>query len=166
MLRRAERRVFPLVAAALVACAAVPLPPASAQVESLDSLTRVRDSTSARVSSASPDPASNADNRYIKPGETFTLADVKGPGVIRHIWFTFSESDPSWLSKEGAADPSEIVLRMYWDGATEPAVESPLGDFFAAGFGQRAECVSAPVLVQGGDSYNCYWPMPFASSAH
>ena len=40
-------------------------------------------------------------------------------------------------------------------------MESPLGDFFAAGFGQRAEVNSAPVEVQGGDAYNCYWPMPF-----
>jgi len=57
------------------------------------------------------------------------------------------------------------VLRMYWDGAAEPAVEAPLGDFFAAGFGHRAEINSAPVIVQGGDSYNCYWAMPFFKSA-
>ncbi len=135
------------------------------QDDALDALTRVRDAVSGRVSSAHPEAWSNADNRWVKPGETFTLAELKGPAVIRHIWFTFAESGPSWLSKEGAADPSEIVLRMHWDGADEPAVEAPLGDFFAAGFGRRAECVSAPVVVQGGDSYNCYWAMPFRSSA-
>ena len=139
--------------------------PAMAQDGSLDALTRARDSVSARVSSASPDAWSNADNRTVKPGETFTLAELAGPGIVRHLWFTFAESGPSWLSKGGAADPSEIVLRMYWDGASEPAVEAPLGDFFAAGFGRRAECNSAPVVVQGGDSYNCFWPMPFVKSA-
>ncbi|MCC6971741.1 MAG: DUF2961 domain-containing protein [Phycisphaerales bacterium] len=152
---------------ALVACIAttVGLASAAAQDAALDSLMRVRDAVSGRVSSANPEAWSNADNRWVKPGETFTLAEIEGPGVVRHIWFTFAESGPSWLSKEGAADPSEIVLRMYWDGAAEPAVESPLGDFFAAGFGKRAECVSAPIAVQGGDSYNCYWPMPFKTSA-
>ena len=129
----------------------------------LESLARAGDSVSGRVTSTHA--WSNADNRWVKPGEVYTVAAIEGPGMIRHIWFTFAESGPSWLSKEGAADPSEIVLRMYWDGASEPAVEAPLGDFFAAGFGRRAEINSAPVLVQGGDSYNCFWPMPFFRSA-
>ncbi len=131
----------------------------------LDGLTRPSSGVSGRVSSNSPDPWSNRDNRWVKPGESFVVADVTGPGVIRHIWFTFAEPSPSWLSKDGAADHSEVVLRMYWDGAEEPAVEAPLGDFFAAGFGRRAEIQSMPVLVQGGDSYNCFWPMPFFKSA-
>lgn len=138
-----------------------------ALAQPLDHLTRPGPGVSARVSSASPDPDSNRDNKYIKPGETFVLADIQGAGVIRHIWFTFADSGPSWLSKEGSADPSEVVLRMYWDGAAEPAVESPLGDFFACGFGRRAEVNSVPVVVggAGGDSYNCFWPMPFFTSA-
>ncbi len=139
--------------------------PAIAQ--SLDDLTQVRDATSARVSSAHPEAWSNGDNRWVKPGEAFTMADLKGPGVVRHIWLTFPDSAPSWIAKEGSAAPDEIVLRMYWDGAEQPAVESPLGDFFAAGFGRRAEINSSPVQVQGagGDSYNCFWPMPFFRAA-
>ncbi len=133
----------------------------------LDDLTVVREARSHRVASNSPDPGSNADNRHVKPGETFVLADVKGSGVVRHIWLTFAESAPSWLSKAGSADPSEVVLRMYWDGAIEPSVEAPLGDFFAAGFSKRAEVNSLPVVVggAGGDAYNCYWAMPFHSGA-
>lgn len=143
--------------------------PASALVPPtpLNDLSTVREARSRRVASNSPDPGSNADNRWVKPGEAFTLAEVQGSGVVRHVWLTFAEPAPSWLSKYGSADPSEIVLRMYWDGATEPAVESPLGDFFAAGFGTRAEVNSTPVVVggSGGDAYNCYWPMPFRTSA-
>jgi hypothetical protein len=101
----------------------------------------------------------------VKAGETFAMADIQGPGVIRHIWLTFAESSPNWLAKDGAAAPDEVVLRMYWDGASEPAVEAPLGDFFTAGFGKRAEVESGPVVVQGGDSYNCFWAMPFFKSA-
>ncbi len=126
---------------------------------------RFQPGRSRRVSSAAESPLSNRDNLWIAPGETRVLADLTGPGVIRHIWLTFSEAAPNWLSVEGSANPSEIVLRMHWDGAEQPAVEAPLGDFFAAGFGVRAEVNSVPVQVQGGDAYNCYWPMPFFKSA-
>ncbi len=133
--------------------------------QSLDALTRPREAVSARVASNHPEAWSNWDNRRVQPGETYTLAELEGPGVIRHIWFTFPDSGASWIAATGCAAPDEIVLRMYWDGAEEPAVEAPLGDFFAAGFGRRAAVRSVPVQVQGGDSYNCFWAMPFFKSA-
>ena len=132
---------------------------------SLGYLTALRPGRSARLSSAAPKRSSNWDNRVIPPGKTFVLADIAGPATIQHIWLTFPEPGPSWLGRDGNANHSELVLRIYWDGAAEPAVESPVGDFFAAGFGERAEVNSAPVVVEGGDSYNCYWPMPFHKSA-
>lgn len=124
-------------------------------------LAALRSGRSARLSSGAPKRSSNRDNRLIPPGKTLVLADIAGPATIHHIWMTFPEPGPSWLGRGGNANHSELVLRIYWDGGAEPAVESPVGDFFAAGFGQRAEVNSAPVQVEGGDSYNCYWPMPF-----
>ena len=56
-------------------------------------------------------------------------------------------------------------MRIYWDGNPRPAVEAPLGDFFASCFGQRREVVSLPVVVDDGDAYNCFWQMPFRKSA-
>ena len=104
--------------------------------------------------------------RNIAPGKTLVLADINdGPGIVKHIWMTFPEPAPSWLGRDGCADHSELVLRMYWDDVTEPAVETPIGDFFAAGFGRRAEVNSMPVQVEGGDAYNCFWLMPFHKSA-
>lgn len=152
------RRVAPVLAATLCTAAGAQLPADFA---------RVQPGASARVSSAHPEAWSNGDNRWVKPGETLVLADVQGPGVIRHIWLTFPDAAPSWIAKEGSAAPDEIVIRMYWDGHDQPAVEAPLGDFFGAGFGRRAEINSIPVQVQGagGDSYNCFWPMPFFTSA-
>ena len=131
----------------------------------LGHLARLAPGRSARVSSAAPVRSSNRDNRHIDPGETFTLAEIAGPATITHIWITFPTPAPGWLGREGNADHSELVLRMYWDGADRPAVEAPVGDFFAAGFGQRAEVRSMPVQVEGGDAYNCFWPMPFRTSA-
>jgi hypothetical protein len=54
---------------------------------------------------------------------------------------------------------------MFWDGNPRPAVEAPLGDFFASCFGLRSEVISLPVVVEGADSYNAFWRMPFRKSA-
>jgi hypothetical protein len=146
-------------AAVLILAAGVPGLPA----QDLSDLMRIKPGRSAAVTSADPNPDSNADRiKYIAPGETRVLADIQGPAVIRHIWLTFNEARPNWLEAGGSARPDEIVLRMYWDGSPEPAVEAPLGDFFASGFGLRKEIVSVPLQIKGGDGYNSFWPMPFA----
>ncbi len=137
-----------------------------AMCQNLSDLMQIHPGRSRAVTSSDPNPNSNADRlKYVNAGETKVLADIKGPGVIRHIWLTFSEARPNWLEAGGSARPDEIVLRMYWDDAKEPAVEAPLGDFFASGFGERHEIKSAPVQVEGGDGYNCYWAMPFYKRA-
>jgi len=128
----------------------------------LSGLTQVKKGRTKAITSSDPDFNSNLDRRtYIKPGETMVLADIPGPAVINHIWLTFNDARPNWLEEFGSAHPGEIVLRMYWDEGAEPAVEAPLGDFFGIGFGLRREINSLPVLVEGGDGYNCYWQMPF-----
>jgi hypothetical protein len=130
--------------------------------DDLADLAQVKPGRSRAVTSADPNPNSNKDRiGIVKPGETVILADIKGPAVINHIWLTFNEARPNWLESAGSARPDEIVIRIYWDDGKEPAVESPLGDFFAAGFGLRREICSVPVQVESGDAYNCFWPMPF-----
>ncbi len=134
--------------------------------QSLDFLMKVQPGRSRAISSTDTSYTGNGDRiRYIKPGETRVLASLSGPAVIRHIWLTFNEARPNWLEPGGSAAPDEIVLRMYWDGEKEPAVEAPLSDFFGAGFGRRLEIKSVPVQVESGDGYNCYWPMPFLKRA-
>jgi len=89
----------------------------------------------------------------IAPGDTFTLGEVAGSGMIEHIWMTLG----------GAVDYRSAILRIYWDGETSPSVESPVGDFFAAGWGRGAEPLinSAAVAVNPGSGFNSFWPMPF-----
>ena len=108
---------------------------------------------------------SNFDNRLVPPGEKVVLLDAKGPGLITHMWFTFLEPQPKRGDKPGRANHQEFLIRMYWDGSERPGVEAPFGDFFASCFGKRREVNSVPVVVEGGDSYNCYWHMPFRKSA-
>lgn len=108
---------------------------------------------------------SNSDNSRVGPGQTHVLMDAKGPGVITHIWMTFLGPEIQEWAKNGSANHQEMLLRIYWDGDPRPAVEAPVGDFFANCFGKRSEVVSLPVVVEDGDSYNCFWNMPFRKSA-
>lgn len=108
---------------------------------------------------------SNRDNFRVPPGETHVLMDVEGPGVITHLWLTFLGPEPHPWAKDGSANHQEMLLRIYWDGSDTPGVEAPVGDFFGGCFGKRSELVSIPVITQGGDSYNCFWHMPFHKSA-
>jgi len=118
-----------------------------------------------RDPNGTPDPNSNWDNSNVAPGERKILLDVQGPGVITHIWMTFLGPEPHPWAKNGSANHQEMLLRMYWDGATRPGVEAPVGDFFANSFGKRSAVVSLPVIVEDADSYNCFWHMPFRKSA-
>lgn len=87
-------------------------------------------------------------------GSLTTLADIKGQGMIQHIWITV---DPKAYR--------DCVLRMYWDGEETPSVEVPLGDFFACGHGLRTNITSLAVAVNPSGGFNSYWPMPFYKSA-
>jgi hypothetical protein len=111
------------------------------------------------------DVQSNWDNFNVPAGATHVLMDAEGPGVITHIWVTFLGPEPHGWAPQGSADHQELMLRMYWDGDPRPAVEAPVGDFFANCFGKRTEVLSMPVIVEGGDSYNAFWRMPFRKSA-
>jgi hypothetical protein len=90
----------------------------------------------------------------IAGNETATLAEIEGPGAIQHIWLTVHPRH--WRS---------LVLRMYWDGEETPSVETPLGDFFCNGWGQRSNVVSIPIAVNPAGGFNSYWQMPFRASA-
>ena len=99
----------------------------------------------------------NLDMTWLLPGQVLALPVFEGPGVITHMWFT---SHAGWVGELNA-----LVLRIYWDGATEPGVEVPLADFFAVGQGRPASVESIPVQVSPTGSLSCCWRMPFARSA-
>lgn len=108
---------------------------------------------------------SNFDNFRVDPGKTHVLMDRQASGVIAHIWITFLAPEPQDWAKNGSANHQDMLLRMYWDGATKPCVEAPVGDFFANCFGIRSSVVSLPIIVEDADSYNSFWQMPFRKSA-
>ena len=93
-------------------------------------------------------------------GETVVLADVEGPGVVRHLWITVADRTDA-----GPFVLRDLVLRMFWDGEQEPSVEVPLGDFFCNGFATRALVTSEPIVVAPTGGMNSYFPMPFRRHA-
>ena len=95
----------------------------------------------------------NDDSIVLKPGQTAAIFDDAGPGEIRHIWITMASPEAYHLKK--------IVLRMYWDGETEPSVETPIGDFFGLGLGTYTVFASSLVVVAPDKALNAYFPMPF-----
>ena len=99
----------------------------------------------------------NADARQIAPGETLTVLDESGPGVITHIWFTIASGDP-WHLKA-------LVLRAYWDSESNPSIETPVGDFFGLGLGDYYRYQSIPLSVGSDKALNCFFPMPFQKRA-
>jgi len=135
-----------------------PCSPQPASAQGLSEITRSIDARRFRASSGLFDPESNRDSRPIAPGETLTLAELDGPGEIRHIWFTIGGLDRRFTRS--------LVLRFYWDDSDVPSVEAPIGDFFAAGNGMRVNVSSLPIEVTSyGRAFNSYWRMPFHKKA-
>lgn len=135
----------------------VPAPPPAGVLAAdnpMMQLARPKNFSTARVSSF----ARNGLNLDTVPipvgGEEVTIADIKGPGAITHIWTTY---------KGGGRD---LIIRFYWDGSEHPSVEAPIGDFFGVAMGHVAPISSLPIqCTSRGRSRNCWWYMPFNKSA-
>ncbi len=107
------------------------------------------------------DPAGNADSlNSFAPGQTHVMLDKDGPGRINHIWMTYA----TFAGHQTAL--RDLVIRMYWENSAIPAVEVPLGDFFAQGHSRSYNVNSAPITIgENPRALNCYWPMPFYKHA-
>jgi hypothetical protein len=155
--------MYKLFAIGLLTCA-LSLPAlASAQVPegTLTDLARIRDGVrSKRVSSFDRTGGNNDRFERIPDGETRTLMEVEGAGMINHIWITIAPPPPD-LSR------NDIILRMFWDGEELPSVESPIGPFFGQGWDESYNYASLPLAagpVQGRGLVS-YFVMPFARGA-
>jgi hypothetical protein len=89
-----------------------------------------------------------------KTTKRVVVADLKGPAEITMIHFAYPQN--------GTVN-RDLLLRIYWDGETNPSVECPMVDFFCDPNGSREVVNTALVNVRHG--YNAYFPMPFRKSA-
>lgn len=89
----------------------------------------------------------------IEPHSTFTMADIHGSGIIRHIWLT-----PAGIPTRYA------ILRIFWDDCDVPSVECPLGDFFANAYNTQFKSLQSLCICNNPrNGMNCYFTMPFAT---
>ena len=100
--------------------------------------------------------------RVLAAGETVVLADIAGPGTVRHIWMTFPPAPPETMRA--------LTIEVFYNGASEPSVSVPALDFFGLPHGRPVAYHSALTSVQEGRGYQRLLPdaVPanaFASSA-
>jgi hypothetical protein len=81
------------------------------------------------------------------------LADLEGPGVVRHIWMTFPPAPPSAMRA--------VWMEIFYDDATAPSASLPCLDFFGVPHGRPVPYASALTTMPEGRGLNAYFPMPF-----
>ena len=140
----------------LLVLSLLPIEAIGQQGHGMPDLTEKQTYTLRRATSSDP-TGGNADARSVAPGETFTVLDENGPGMVSHIWFTIADQEPYHLKR--------IVLRIYWDGESTPSVEAPIGDFFGLGTGDYFNWQSELLSVGSSKALNCFFPMPYAKHA-
>jgi len=93
-------------------------------------------------------------------GASAVVADLKGPRAITAIRVVNDFGDPAETVVPALR---ELALRITWDGADQPAVWAPLGDFFGTAPGAN-RYRSLPLGITEQEGY-ALWYMPFAERA-
>jgi hypothetical protein len=95
----------------------------------------------------------------VQPGESVTLLDIEGTGIINRIWLT---ADDLFHNPE---EHRSMKIEMFWDGSEKPAVSAPLEDFFNQVFGQMVAFDNHLFSSPEGRSLMSYVQMPFRKGA-
>lgn len=135
--------------------------PVMVLAQDMTALSQIKQNVRSKRISSFDRSGDNHDNfQNIKPGEKRTIAEIKGAGIIQHIWITMGP-EPNVLSR------NDVIIRMYWDGNDFPSVEAPIGPFFGQGWNESYLFTSAPLLASpmNGNGLVSYFAMPFANGA-
>ena len=95
----------------------------------------------------------------IEPGKTASLR-IDGPRAITAIRGKVKTADRA----DQMAAMRRLALRITFDGAEQPAVWCPAGDFFGTAPGVNPYKTLVTGMAEDGSAY-AYWYMPFAASA-
>lgn len=127
----------------------------------MDDLSRLQTSVTHQLTTF--DLERRGKTKRVRRGETVCIGEVAGQGRITNLWITF----PGWFWQHWNIDApisqtilKTLILRIYWDGATTPAVEVPVGDFFGIGLCEVASFASSYFGMSSGGFF-CKFPMPF-----
>lgn len=99
----------------------------------------------------------------VPPGGTSVVLDRPGAGAVTGLEFRIAGLDQRPRGEQWTA-LRELTVSMTWDGAAEPAVWAPLGDFFAAACGPHPH-QALPVGLTADGWFQSRWVMPFADGA-
>lgn len=126
---------------------------------SLASLAQLREGVRRERISSWDRSGGNQDFWSFSPQEKRVIAEIEGAGCIKHIWMTMWSPEQAYARK--------VVVRVWWEGEPEASIECPIGDFFGIGHGIVKNFWSLPLQMSPSDgkSFNCWFPMPFATSA-
>jgi hypothetical protein len=93
----------------------------------------------------------------VAPGEFGELLDLKGPARVLELSYRADATDTVRALRQ-------TVLRAFFDGASRPQVEAPLGDLCAS-FPGVVPFHTLPVSVSVDGWFTVRFPMPFAERA-
>lgn len=93
--------------------------------------------------------------------QTTDVLTVGGKGMINTFGVKLEVSEQNAVMRSVLL--RSLILEAYWDGAAQPSIQVPLGDFFCNGLHPR-EFASLPMANIGG-AYLCRMPMPFRRGA-
>ena len=103
---------------------------------------------------------------FVPHGSRVTIGEVAGTGFISQLWLTF----PGWFWQHWApGNPvnqsilKTLIVRLFFDGSSEPQVAAPVADLFGIGLGEVASFTSRYFGMSSGGFY-CSFPMPFRTS--
>lgn len=99
------------------------------------------------------DGRKGAPSRAVAAGELIVLADLAGPGTVRHIWCTVPPAPPEVMRA--------LVLEVFYGDDVLPSISTPLLDFFGVPMGRPVAYASCLTVVAEGRGFNAYFPMPF-----
>lgn len=92
------------------------------------------------------DANGDGDGIIRQEGDRLVLAEMKGPGCLWRIW---------------SADPKSGHVRIFLDGASEPAVDLPFMGYFD---GKNAPFTRAALVHTVSSGWNNYTPIPYLKS--
>ncbi len=93
----------------------------------------------------------------IPAGQSKELLNIQSSGIIHRIWITINDRSPQMLRS--------LVLQMYWDNETTPAVSVPFADFFGVGLGRTTAFQNALFANAEGRAFVSFIAMPFKKGA-
>jgi hypothetical protein len=103
------------------------------------------------------------DCKRIKAGESWEFPLMEGPGCVTAMWMTFAGRLHEVMLRRNIPAHRFLWINVYYDGADEPAISTPVGHFFGNGTTRYVHFDSRFVGMTSG-GYYCFLPMPFKKS--